>query len=113
MSYEELVESRKHIGDMTKEELFTYCQGLLDEVWDFETQLDFCYSLESALTSENERLKTRISKQRQANKKLQKKYDLVQSIIKEVREYIKLYCNTDLVLFTEILEILDKVGDEK
>ena len=38
MSYEELVESRKNIGDMTKEELFTYCGGLLSEVWDYEKE---------------------------------------------------------------------------
>ena len=38
MSYEELVVSRKNIGDMTKEELFTYCGGLLSEVWDYEKE---------------------------------------------------------------------------
>ena len=38
MSYEELVESKKNIGDMTKEELFTYCGGLLSEVWDYEKE---------------------------------------------------------------------------
>ena len=38
MNYEELVKSRKNIGDMTKEELFTYCGGLLSEVWDYEKE---------------------------------------------------------------------------
>ena len=40
MSYEELVESRKNIGDMTKEELFTYCGGLLNEVWDYDRNVE-------------------------------------------------------------------------
>ena len=45
MNYEELVESRKHIGAMTKEELYTYCQGLLDEVWNFEKENDKLHSI--------------------------------------------------------------------
>lgn len=32
MNYEELVNNKKYIGDMSKEELFIYCQGLLEEV---------------------------------------------------------------------------------
>ncbi len=36
MNYEELVECKKSIGSMSKEELFTYCNGLLDEIWEFE-----------------------------------------------------------------------------
>lgn len=39
MNFEELVESKKSIGNMTKEELFTYCNGLLDEIWDFEKEI--------------------------------------------------------------------------
>ena len=39
MNYEDLVESRKSIGDMSKEELFTYCYGLLEEVWNFEKEI--------------------------------------------------------------------------
>lgn len=38
MNYEELVKSKKNIGDMTKKELFTYCGGLLSEVWDYEKE---------------------------------------------------------------------------
>ena len=38
MNYEELVKSRINIGDMTKEELFTYCGGLLSEVWGYEKE---------------------------------------------------------------------------
>lgn len=38
MNFEELVESKKSIGSMSKEELFTYCNGLLDEIYDFENE---------------------------------------------------------------------------
>lgn len=38
MNYEELVNNKKYIGDMSKEELFIYCQGLLEEVWAFEKE---------------------------------------------------------------------------
>lgn len=40
MSYEELVESKKCIGDMSKEELFEYCNGLLEEVWALEKKYE-------------------------------------------------------------------------
>ena len=61
MSYEELVESRKNIGDMTKEELFTYCGGLLSEVWDYEKENEQLN--DKILTLENERdiLKSKLS----------------------------------------------------
>lgn len=38
MNYEELVNNKKYIGDMSKEELFIYCQSLLEEVWAFEKE---------------------------------------------------------------------------
>lgn len=61
MSYEELVKSRKCIGDMSKEELFTYCQGLLEEVWDFEKEIErlnnILNKLEKWLDDEINRLK--------------------------------------------------------
>ena len=61
MSYEELVESRKNIGDMTKEELFTYCGSLLSEVWDYEKENEQLN--DKILTLENERdiLKSKLS----------------------------------------------------
>lgn len=67
MSYEELVESRKCVGDMSKEELFEYCNGLLEEVWKFE--------------KENEKQKDYIKKIIDiCNEKIK--------IINDVREYI-------------------------
>ena len=36
MTYEELVLSKKPIGNMNNDELITYCNGLLEEVWDYE-----------------------------------------------------------------------------
>ena len=45
MNYEELVKSKKNIGDMTKEELFEYCSGLLEEVWDFEKEIERLHSI--------------------------------------------------------------------
>lgn len=40
MNYEELVKSKRCIGNMDREELLTYCYGLLEEVWDFEKRID-------------------------------------------------------------------------
>ena len=45
MSYEELVESRKFIGNMTKEELFEYCCGLLEEIWEFEKLIERLHNI--------------------------------------------------------------------
>ena len=40
MSYEELVESGKSIGEMNEDELLEYSHGLLHEVWDYEKKID-------------------------------------------------------------------------
>ena len=50
----------------------------------------------------------------QENIYLREKIKLLQSIIKEVRKYIaNSFITGDEIFRTEILEILDKVGDEK
>ena len=64
MNYEELVKSGKNIGDMTKEELFEYCYGLLGEVWNFEKEI--------------ERLNNIINELEQENKVLLEKYSTIQ-----------------------------------
>ena len=74
MSYEELVESKKNIGDMTKEELFTYCGGLLSEVWDYE--------------KENIDLQNRLNSLMEAHKNSGEEIERLNNIIKEVREYL-------------------------
>ena len=108
MSYEELVESRKNIGDMTKEELFTYCGGLLSEVWDYE--------------KENEQLNDKVEELMELYTTERHCKDDYKSIIKEVREYIT-YARTPRTIYESgygkgtcveicmehLLEILDKV----
>lgn len=106
MNYEELVKSRKNIGDMTKEELFTYCGGLLSEVWDYE--------------KENEQLHNKVEELMKLYTTERHCKDDYKAIIKEVREYIN---NHQLVFemsskkqiaywfdmfYKELLEILDK-----
>lgn len=118
MNYEELVESKKSIGNMSKEELFTYCNGLLDEIWEFEKKV-------KELLKENTILKQTMCD----NSLLINENALLKSIIKEVREYItnnfvsyedaikdlRLKVSYQLEIGTdeigELLEILDKVGD--
>ena len=104
MTYEELVESRKNIGDMTKEELFTYCGGLLSEVWDYE--------------KENEQLHNKVDELMELYTTERHCKDDYKSIIKEVREYIEKEDNQTKrgiypnywyeVKVKDILEILDK-----
>lgn len=55
MNFEELVESKKYIGDMSKEELFTYCNGLLDEIWDFEKEIHRLNNIINELEEELDR----------------------------------------------------------
>lgn len=40
MTYEELVNSKKPIGNMNNDELITYCSGLLDEIWEYDKRFD-------------------------------------------------------------------------
>ena len=40
MTYEELVNSGKSIGNMTNDELITYCSGLLEEIWEYDKRFD-------------------------------------------------------------------------
>lgn len=102
MNYEELVKSRKNIGDMTKEELFTYCGGLLSEVWDYE--------------KENEQLHNKVEELMELYTTERHCKDDYKAIIKEVREYITYWhYRNDFRInsFTtgvkeELLEILDK-----
>lgn len=105
MNYEELVESKKSIGDMSKEELFTYCNGLLDEIWEFEKEV-------KELLKENTILKQTMSN----NSLLINENAILHSIIKEVREKIEsvqlfgLRSGKTLIatLLNDILKILDK-----
>lgn len=112
MSYEELVESRKNIGDMTKEELFTYCDGLLSEVWDYE--------------KENEQLNNKVEELMDLYTTERHCKDDYKSILNEVREKLeyllthdKVEINGSIYLKQEaddyitnyILEILDKVEE--
>lgn len=98
MSEEELVESRKNIGDMTKEELFTYCGGLLSEVWDYE--------------KENEQLHNKVEELMELYTTERHCKDDYKAIIKEVREYannIMFETKAEEKIQDDILEILDKV----
>ena len=55
-----------------------------------------------------------IKEQRIANNKLETQLQQKEKIIKEVREYIEnAFATGEEIFKVEILEILDKVGDEK
>lgn len=79
MNYEELVKNRKNIGDMTKEELFTYCGGLLSEVWDYE--------------KENIDLQNRLNSLMEAHKNSEEEIERLNNIINKGIEAINVYQN--------------------
>lgn len=89
---------------MSKEELFTYCNGLLDEIWKFEKEV-------KELLNENTILKQTMCD----NSLLINENAILHSIIKEVKEYINsLGWNTTIPNIQDnVWGILDKVGDEK
>lgn len=76
MNYEELVKSRKNIGDMTKEELFTYCGGLLSEVWDYE--------------KENIDLQNRFNSLMEAHKNSEEEIERLNNTIKQLKECLNI-----------------------
>ena len=99
MSYEELVESKKNIGDMTKEELFTYCGGLLSEVWDYE--------------KENEQLHNKVEELMELYTTERHCKDDYKAIINELEKKLLELRLTDVDGRTIVYRLLDKLQELK